>query len=134
MLSVGIRRAVVHAASVSQRSNCRSTCSGPVASRIIDCCAETWHAGRGAVSHSDVFGFVASDFFGGLAIAAWGGCAVYFAERIARETRASRLGRVFFVGFLLRIIYWPWNVRIIGAALVLAGLFVAVMSIGATPT
>ncbi len=81
-----------------------------------------------------MFGFVASGFFGGLAIAAWGGCAVYFAERIARETRESRIGQVFFIGFLLRIIYWPWNVRIVGAVLVLAGLFSVVASIGATPT
>ena len=81
-----------------------------------------------------MFGFLASDFFGGLAIAAWGGCAVYFAERIDRETRESRIGHVFFIGFLLRIIYWPWNLRIVGAVLVFAGLFTVVESIGATPT
>lgn len=81
-----------------------------------------------------VFGFVASGFFGGLAIAAWGGCAIYFAERVSRETRESRFGDLFFIGFLLRIMYNPWVVRLVGCALVLAGSVAALVSIGATPT
>lgn len=81
-----------------------------------------------------MFGLAASGVFGGLAMTAWGGFAVYFAERIARETRESRIGEVFFIGLLLRIIYWPWNVRVVGAVLVVAGLSAVVTSISATPT
>lgn len=81
-----------------------------------------------------MFGFVASGILGGLAIAVWGGCAVYFAEHLAREVRASRIGQTIFIGFVLRIIYWPWIIRLIGGVLVLAGLFAVVTSVAATPT
>lgn len=81
-----------------------------------------------------MFGFLASKFFGGVAITAWGGCAVYFADRLAREVRESRAGEVFFIGFVLRIMYWPWFIRIVGVVLVLGGLFAVVTSIGAAPT
>ena len=59
---------------------------------------------------------------------------MYFGDRLSREVRESQIRDVFFIGFLLRLTYWPWNVRIIGAVLVLAGLFAIVKSTGAIPT